>query len=178
MPFSACMHPAAALKAERLGDDADGQDALLTGDLRHDGRAAPVPVPPPMPAVMNTMSVSSSALEIWVRLSSAALAAHLGIAAGALAVGQLLADLDLIGSAGNVERLLIRIDRDEIHAAGSPERTMRLTTLLPPPPTPMTLILTTFSTPVSNPNAISVPPTISCRMRADHVGAATTSSVF
>ena len=35
--------------------------------------AAPVPVPPPMPAVMNTMSVPSSTLEIWARLSSAAL---------------------------------------------------------------------------------------------------------
>ena len=35
--------------------------------------AAPVPVPPPMPAVMNTMSVFSSALAIWLRLSSAAL---------------------------------------------------------------------------------------------------------
>ena len=35
--------------------------------------AAPVPVPPPMPAVMNTMSVLSSALAIWLRLSSAAL---------------------------------------------------------------------------------------------------------
>ena len=33
--------------------------------------AAPVPVPPPMPAVMNTMWVSSSALVIWLRLSSA-----------------------------------------------------------------------------------------------------------
>ena len=33
--------------------------------------AAPVPVPPPMPAVMKTMSVPSSTFEIWVRLSSA-----------------------------------------------------------------------------------------------------------
>ena len=33
--------------------------------------AAPVPVPPPIPAVMNTMSASSRALEIWVRFSSA-----------------------------------------------------------------------------------------------------------
>ena len=33
--------------------------------------AAPVPVPPPMPAVMNTMLAPSRALAIWVRLSSA-----------------------------------------------------------------------------------------------------------
>jgi hypothetical protein len=39
-----------------------------------------------------------------------------------------------------------------------PERTMRLTTLLPPPPTPITLIVTTVSGPVSNPKAMPVPP--------------------
>ena len=32
---------------------------------------------------------------------------------------------------------------------------MRLTTLFPPPPTPTTLMLTTFSGPVSNPKAMS-----------------------
>ena len=58
--------------------------------------AAPVPVPPPIPAVMNTMSVSSSALAIWLRLSSAALLAHLRVGACALSVGELLTDLDLI----------------------------------------------------------------------------------
>ena len=35
-----------------------------------------------------------------------------------------------------------------------PTCTMRLTTLFPPPPTPTTLIFTTLSGPISNPNAI------------------------
>ena len=47
-------HAAHALELERLGDDADGEDADLLGAARDD-RAAPVPVPPPMPAVTNTM---------------------------------------------------------------------------------------------------------------------------
>ena len=47
-------------------------------------------------------------------------------------------------------------------ASARAERTMRLTTLFPPPPTPMTLILTTLSCPVSSPNAMLVPPTSSC----------------
>ena len=51
-----------------------------------------------------------------------------------------------------------------------PDFTMRLTTLLPPPPTPMTLILTTVSGPVSNPNAIVLPPTICCRHGAPGPG--------
>ena len=39
---------------------------------------------------------------------------------------------------------------------------MRFTTLFPPPPTPMTLMLTTFSTPVSIANAMSLPPAADC----------------
>ena len=46
----------------------------------------------------------------------------------------------------------------EIEKIGNTSRTMRLTTLLPPPPTPTTLILTTFSGPVSISNAMTVPP--------------------
>ena len=34
-------------------------------------------------------------------------------------MGQLLADLDLIGSRGLCQRLLIRIDRDKINAGGT-----------------------------------------------------------
>ncbi len=48
-------------------------------------------------------------------------------------MGQLLADLNLIGCAGYIQRLL-----SVFTATNStplvPERTMRLTTLLPPPP--------------------------------------------
>ena len=72
--------------------------------------AAPVPVPPPMPAVMNTISASSRALAIWVRLSSADLRPTSGSEPAPWPLGQLLADLDLIGRAGNGQRLLVRID--------------------------------------------------------------------
>jgi hypothetical protein len=60
MPASAERMRARALEVERLGDDADGEDALLARGLAMTG-AAPVPVPPPMPAAMNTMCAPSSA---------------------------------------------------------------------------------------------------------------------
>ena len=41
-----------------------------------------------------------------------------------------------------------------------PSRTMRLTTLLPPPPTPITLIFTTVSGAVTSSNPMTVPPTV------------------
>ena len=58
------------LEVKGLGDHANGEDAHLLGDVGHDG-AAPVLVPPPIPAVMNTMSASSRALDTAERLSSA-----------------------------------------------------------------------------------------------------------
>jgi hypothetical protein len=117
--------------------------------------APPVPVPPPIPAVMNTMSVSSSALEIWLRLSSAALAAHLGVGAGALAVGQFFADLNLIGSAGHVQRLLVRIDGDEVDAlrAGTHHAVDHVVAAAADADH---LDFTTVSGPVSNPKAMAV----------------------
>ena len=42
-------------KPNGFGDDADGERAQLARDARDDG-AAPVPVPPPAPAVMKIMS--------------------------------------------------------------------------------------------------------------------------
>ena len=59
--------------------------------------AAPVPVPPPMPAVMNTMSASSRALEICVRFSSADWRPTSGLEPAPLAFGQLFPDLDFYG---------------------------------------------------------------------------------
>ena len=47
-------HAALAFEVERLGDDADREDAELARRPATTG-AAPVPVPPPMPAVTNTM---------------------------------------------------------------------------------------------------------------------------
>ncbi len=111
------LHPAAALKAERLGDDADGQDALLTGDLGHNGRAARAGAAAHAGGDEHHVGILQRLGDLGAALLRT-LAAHLGVAAGALTMGQLLADLNFIGGAGNVERLLIGIDRDEIHAAG------------------------------------------------------------
>jgi hypothetical protein len=47
-------HAALALEVEWLGDYTDCENAELTRGLGDNGRC-PVPVPPPMPAVMNTM---------------------------------------------------------------------------------------------------------------------------
>ena len=59
--------------------------------------AAPVPVPPPMPAVINTMSVALQGLGNLGAALLRGLAAHLGVGAGALALGQLFPDLNFIG---------------------------------------------------------------------------------
>ena len=111
------LHPAAALKAEGLCHHRYGENIHFLGDLRHDGRAAGAGAAAHTGGDEHHVGILQRLGDLGAALLRA-LAAHLGIAAGALAVGQLLADLDLIGSAGNVERLLIGIDRDEIHAAG------------------------------------------------------------
>ena len=74
------------------------------------------------------------------RDSSAALHAAHGVAAGAEALGQLVADADLHVGVDVHERLAVRVDGDELARRGSSPAAMRLTALLPPPPTPMTLI--------------------------------------
>lgn len=56
---------ARALKLEWAGNDANGQRTHLLRDGRHDG-AAPVPVPPPSPAVTKTISEPWRASSISV----------------------------------------------------------------------------------------------------------------
>lgn len=74
--FDACFrlrHAAAAFKTEGLRHDADGQDARLARLISATMGAPPCRCRRPSPAVMKTISVSSSALAIWLRLSSALL---------------------------------------------------------------------------------------------------------
>lgn len=110
------LHAAAALKAERLGDNADGQNTHLAGDLGHNGRAARTGSAAHAGGDEHHIGVLQRLGDLCAALFRA-LAADLGIAARTLTVRQLLADLDLIGGAGNIERLFIGIDRNEIHAA-------------------------------------------------------------
>ena len=78
--------------------------------------APPVPVPPPLPAVMNTMSAPLSTSSISSRCSSAACAADLGVAAGAEAPGELTADVELDVGVAHQQRLRVGVHRDELDA--------------------------------------------------------------
>ncbi len=77
---------------------------------------APVPVPPPMPAVTKTISQPRRASSSSSRLSSAARSPRDGVAADAEALGELVADADLQLGGGELKRLRIGIDGDELHA--------------------------------------------------------------
>ncbi len=78
--------------------------------------AAPVPVPPPMPAVMNSMSEPSIISMMRSRSSIAAWRPDLGIGAGAESLGDVAADLQADLHLGVLERLRIGVDANEIHA--------------------------------------------------------------
>ena len=78
--------------------------------------AAPEPVPPPMPAVMKTMSESRSASAIFSESSSAARWPMLGSPPAPRPRVDLVADADLVGRVGLQERLRVGVDRDELHA--------------------------------------------------------------
>ena len=93
MPTSADCMRRAAFEGERPGDDADGQSADSLAIWATIG-AAPVPVPPPMPAVTKTMSAPLSTLYSSSARFLGGLAADLRVAAGAQAAGQLVADAD------------------------------------------------------------------------------------
>ena len=111
-------HPPAALKVEGLGDHAHGEDAHFLGDIGHDGGRAGAG------AAAHTGG-DEHHVGVLQRLGDRAaallggLAAHLGIAARALAAGELLADLNLKGRAGNGKRLLVRIHSDKINTLGT-----------------------------------------------------------
>ncbi len=78
--------------------------------------AAPVPVPPPMPAVMNSMSAAVDHLDDAVAILHRGLAADLRIRAGAETLGDVAADLQERLHLGVLERLRIGVDADEVHA--------------------------------------------------------------
>ena len=87
-------HAAHALELERLGDDADGEDAELLARSRATTGAAPVPVPPPMPAVTNTMCAPGEMIADLVDHLLGGGAADFGLRAGAETLGDLHAHLD------------------------------------------------------------------------------------
>ncbi len=78
--------------------------------------AAPVPVPPPLPAVMNTMSAPLSTSSISSRCSSAACRPTSGSLPGAEATGELAADVELHVGVAHQQRLRVGVDGDELDA--------------------------------------------------------------
>ena len=78
--------------------------------------APPVPVPPPIPAVTNTMSAPSSAATISIALLEGGGAPHLGVRPRAEAARRAPAELDLDARPVRRERLHVRVGRDELDA--------------------------------------------------------------
>ena len=79
--------------------------------------AAPVPVPPPSPAVTNTMSAPLSASLMSSRDSAAAPKPTSGLAPGAEALGQVMADVELDVGVAHLQRLGVGVGGDELDAA-------------------------------------------------------------
>ena len=105
-----------ALEGERPRDDADRQSSyFVLGDLGDHG-AAPVPVPPPSPAVTNTMSAPLRASLMSSRDSAAAPCPICGFAPAPRPLVRLRADVQLEVGVGHLERLGVRVRGDELHA--------------------------------------------------------------
>ena len=109
-----------ALERERPRHDRDGQDAELFAISAMTG-AAPVPVPPPMPAVMNSMSAPSISSAMRSRSSIAASRPISGLRAGAEAARERRAELQLRARGRALERLRVGVRADELDA-GKPVR--------------------------------------------------------
>ena len=78
--------------------------------------AAPVPVPPPMPAVMNSMSQPSISSTMRSRSSIAAWRPDFRIGARAQTLGDVAADLQSGLHLGVLQRLRVGVDAHELHA--------------------------------------------------------------
>ena len=119
--------------------------------------AAPVPVPPPMPAVMNRMSAPRISLASCTRLSSAE---RRPISGSEPAPWPAVTPAPIWTLWSAVEAL--SACRSVFTAMNStplaPRAIIWLTTLLPPPPTPTTRISTMGSMPFSTPKLIFSPP--------------------
>ena len=109
------IHAALALELEGLGDDGDREDTGLAGNIGDGGSRARAGAAAHAGRDEDHVGILKGLGDVIAALLGGALA-DLGIAAGALTVGQLLADLDLLVCAGNGQRLLIGIDGDILDA--------------------------------------------------------------
>ena len=101
--------------------------------------AAPVPVPPPSPAVMKTMSAPASAALISSRLSSADSAPTSGLAP---APRPLVTSVPMwtFTSASDMASAWASVLMATNSTPRMPSSIMRFTAFVPPPPTPTTLM--------------------------------------
>ena len=106
--------------------------------------AAPVPVPPPIPQVTNTMSAPFNAWEISSELSSAAFSPTSGRAPAPNPLVSFSPICIAVGALQNCSACLsVLIPINSTPAIFS--SIMRFTALFPAPPTPTTIILAAFS---------------------------------
>src|SRR4051794_18970169 len=106
--------------------------------------AAPEPVPPPMPAVMKTMSESASASPILSRSSSAA-RAPIALSPPAPRPRVILSPMRILWGASDWRSAWASVLQAMNSTPIISARIIRLTALLPPPPTPMTRMRAKFS---------------------------------
>jgi len=111
------LHAAHTLEAEGLGDHAYGEHTQFLGDVGYNGSRSRTGAAAHAGGDEHHIRVLQGLGDLRAVLLCG-LAAHFGVRARPLAIGQLFADLDLIGCAGYGQRLLVRIHRDEIHALG------------------------------------------------------------
>ena len=109
-------HPVGTLELEGLGDNTDGQDAGLMGQVSNDGSRAGA-------GAAAHAGGDEDHISAFQRLGNGSpgllgrLLADLRLGTCAHAAGELLTDLDLILANGLIQVLLIRVDNDEIHTA-------------------------------------------------------------
>ena len=143
-----------ALERERLGDDADGERAAFLGDLRDD-RRGPGPGPTAEPRGDEDHVRSASAWAIFSESSSAE-RCPIDESPPAPSPRVTLSPMRILCGASDwrsaCESVLQAMNSTPIISA----RIIRLTALLPPPPTPMTRISAKFSE--SERNVIGHPP--------------------
>ena len=106
---------ARAFERERLGDDADGQDALVARGLGDDRRSAGAGAAAHAGGDEAHVRAFERALDLVERLFGGG-AADLGPRAGAEALGDLEAELDAAVGGRGVERLGVGVGDDEVDA--------------------------------------------------------------
>ena len=130
--------------------------------------AAPVPVPPPRPVVTNTMSAPDSA---WIRLSVSSSAAWRPTLGSAPAPRPLvsLPPIWIFTGAGFAFSACASVLATMNSTPEMPACTIRDTALLPPPPTPTTLIRAPMRASSSSVSRIASKPSWSAIVPPDRV---------